>query len=99
LLTLIVCASISTFASSNEPIKKEPIKKEEVKVDVKKLFVAVHLNLTMTSSCGVTWTGTYDCYSNCTLGGTIENVAAIQSAINAACTNGATSISMTFPQG
>ncbi len=58
----------------------------------------VHLTGTMKSSCGETWNFTYDCYSGCTASGTLNNLAQVQSAINAACGTNVTGFEFTFPQ-
>jgi hypothetical protein len=89
----LLFVTMATFAS-------EPVKTTKEKAPVSIAFVAaVHMEGTMTSSCGVVWNFTYDCPSDCTFSGTLANIATMQTAINNACGTSTTEINFSFPQG
>ncbi|MDB5251645.1 MAG: hypothetical protein JWP27_814 [Flaviaesturariibacter sp.] len=91
----LLFVTMATFAS-------EPVKTTDIKAPISLVafhVTSVHLEGTMTSSCGVTWNFTYDCPSDCSFGGTMTNLGTMQTAINNACGTNTTELSFRFPQG
>ncbi len=88
--SLFLVSSLATLASEGV---------QEVKDIKKNITNEVHLSGTMISSCGVTWSYSYDCYSDCSMTGTINNLAAIKNAINNACGTDTECIDLEFDQG
>ncbi len=99
LIALMAIFSLGSFAASPKLIKAPNASfliKKELKVQAPETTSSVHLTGTMTSSCGEVWDFTYDCYSDCSFGGTVSNLADMQRGINAACGTSTTELSFSW---